>query len=446
MSNKHVVSPKDKDFVIKSYEDDYLKTKDKVDAFANALRNDSTNSKYAVIAPWGGGKSFFVNQVKYVLEKDNKNLVVMFDALEHNFYDDPILSLIMVILDAVEFEDESIEKEIAKTVVKIAKATGVSILKNVGKGFVRKAIGVDLDSINTEDQEVEADQLLSLFKEKMNISNDLHKILDNIKKSKRVVRIVQDDGKEKVIKTTTDNIYIVIDDLDRCSPHFAIKTIETIASVLSETNIKFIYSVAFEELCNSIKGYYGSEFNSKEYLEKYIDNKYCLNISMNEVFNYVGKFLDSSYINSQSGYFTTIVLNKYEVSVRTALRVTSFYGDITMKLLYYSASPNIKKHYNITDNFKKFYEMLVIPTIAIAKVIDPILLYQKSNDFDNFKEYIKNTTMKTVGDIYKRNLNGIDDPFDTMTYPNEEDHFTLIRDTFRICLGVDIKMDISMDL
>lgn len=72
-------------------------------------------------------------------------------------------------------------------------------------------------------------------------------------------------------------LIFIIDELDRCNPHYAVKTLERIKHLFNIPNIVFVLSIDKEQLSNSVRGYYGSDLiNADEYLKRFIDIEYTL--------------------------------------------------------------------------------------------------------------------------------------------------------------------------
>ena len=72
-------------------------------------------------------------------------------------------------------------------------------------------------------------------------------------------------------------LIFIIDELDRCNPHYAVKTLERIKHLFNIPNIVFVLSIDKEQLSNSIRGYYGSDLiDANEYLKRFIDIEYAL--------------------------------------------------------------------------------------------------------------------------------------------------------------------------
>ena len=66
-------------------------------------------------------------------------------------------------------------------------------------------------------------------------------------------------------------ILVIIDELDRCRPDYAIRFLETIKHVFEVTHVTFFLAVDKEQLIHCIRGVYGSDFDAKKYLERFGD-------------------------------------------------------------------------------------------------------------------------------------------------------------------------------
>ena len=72
-------------------------------------------------------------------------------------------------------------------------------------------------------------------------------------------------------------IIFIVDELDRCNPTYAVKTLERIKHLFNIPGIVFVLSIDKSQLCNSIRCYFGSEqLNAEEYLQRFIDFEYHL--------------------------------------------------------------------------------------------------------------------------------------------------------------------------
>ena len=66
-------------------------------------------------------------------------------------------------------------------------------------------------------------------------------------------------------------LVVIIDELDRCRPTFAIECLERIKHVFAVEGVVFVLGVYCDQLAESIRAVYGQGFDSHGYLGKFID-------------------------------------------------------------------------------------------------------------------------------------------------------------------------------
>ena len=64
---------------------------------------------------------------------------------------------------------------------------------------------------------------------------------------------------------------VVIDELDRCRPDYAVRFLETIKHVFEVKHVTFIVAANTTELAHAMSGVYGEEFDGEGYLERFFD-------------------------------------------------------------------------------------------------------------------------------------------------------------------------------
>lgn len=83
--------------------------------------------------------------------------------------------------------------------------------------------------------------------------------------------------KEKLSEITKDKkLIIIVDELDRCRPDYAMAMLESIKHIFSETGILFILSTNLEQLKKSILHHYGISGNEQRYLDKFVSYTFNL--------------------------------------------------------------------------------------------------------------------------------------------------------------------------
>ena len=64
---------------------------------------------------------------------------------------------------------------------------------------------------------------------------------------------------------------VVIDELDRCRPDYAVRFLETIKHVFEVKHVTFVVAANITELARAMGGVYGEEFDGEGYLERFFD-------------------------------------------------------------------------------------------------------------------------------------------------------------------------------
>ena len=71
-------------------------------------------------------------------------------------------------------------------------------------------------------------------------------------------------------------IIIIIDELDRCRPSYAIKLFEEIKHLFDVHGLVFVFGMNSEQLAHSVKAAYGASFDGTAYLRRFINRQYTL--------------------------------------------------------------------------------------------------------------------------------------------------------------------------
>ena len=72
------------------------------------------------------------------------------------------------------------------------------------------------------------------------------------------------------------SLFIMIDELDRCRPSYAIELLEIAKHLFSVDKIVFVLALNRMELAHSVRGLYGVEFDAEGYLYRFFDLDYTL--------------------------------------------------------------------------------------------------------------------------------------------------------------------------
>ncbi|WP_339511942.1 KAP family P-loop NTPase fold protein [Pseudomonas sp. RL_15y_Pfl2_60] len=232
-----------------------------------------------VNAPWGAGKTFFLEN--WCAGLQSERAVIYFNAWKHDYAGDAFIALTASINDALvkyiplaKAEEEL--KEFRGKAVGVIKAATPAL----AKGVIKKFTGVDVS-------------VLSEILESDALGDATEKALEELLKSNRKTMQVVDDFKEKFSSLASQAsefqakkanvdvrpLYIFIDELDRCRPTFSIELLERVKHFFDVKGCKFIIACDLEQLQHSIGAVYGSGFEGGKYLKRFFDAEYSLSYS-----------------------------------------------------------------------------------------------------------------------------------------------------------------------
>lgn len=188
---------------------------------------------------WGTGKTVFVKQWAGHM-RQRKAKVIYIDAFENDYQSDPFLMIV------------------TELTAKLQGTDATSDLLEAGA----KAVGSILSSaiaLNTAGL-VDADKIFGLFEEKLNQSENEKKDLIDFRE--KLKSIADEDGQ----------IIIVIDELDRCRPDFALRLLERVKHLFDVEGVTFLLVASSNTLIQMVKHAYGFDDEpAVRYLDKFMN-------------------------------------------------------------------------------------------------------------------------------------------------------------------------------
>ncbi len=214
---------------------------------------------FAINGKWGCGKSWILKELERKLESQNY-LVIHYNCWENEYYEEPLAALLSVIIEKLRQLQSSLTDSNQKDRLKIALTFFAEVISTIltnkfGIGFDdilesgKKAIKKDSDS-----------SISTTFDNNQSLKEALNNVREHLLQLKNVLS-------EK--ETTYANIVIVVDELDRCLPEYAIKVMQRLHHICFDTasdKYTFIQLAAINksELLGSIAKTFGREFNLKQ--------------------------------------------------------------------------------------------------------------------------------------------------------------------------------------
>ena len=328
--------------IVESLEKDSISRNNSLCNFIKLLSKINNNEIIAINGGWGTGKTIFAKQMELLVnfanntnedgeyineELKTNNLIsindlttsekeiinkllkskemrsffdgnqtncLYFNAWEYDNNESPILSIIYKLINDFPYLSSKFVEEKKDLFLSITD----TISTNLTNGFVK--ISDYHNSKDLVEQIVTSEEL----KEKVN------QIFENI------------------LTENSNKMILIIDELDRCKPTYAIKLLEEIKHYITNENIIIVLTTNIYQLSNTIKKIYGYNFDVDEYLDKIID----LTISLKPIDkNQYVKSLGLDNFENKSHWFSEVTMayihyRKLEMrSINRFIRLMSFY-------------------------------------------------------------------------------------------------------------------------
>lgn len=307
------------------------------------VRDDLKAYTIALDAPYGEGKSFFLRRFAKHLQLNHP--VAFIDAWADDLADDPLVALAATLkhaLDPLIQNSADVRGKWDSTVEKMGK-----VAKIASRGLLKRGIGLlitasaaealDGAMLNSSEMVQDAvkealtdvgndtvDEAIKAYKS-VTPSRLMNEQIDAfeagqfaIQEMKRSLRALVEslDG-----KTNHAPIVIIIDELDRCRPTYAIKLLEEIKHLFDVPGLLFIFGMNRTQLAHSLSGAYGPNFNGEAYLRRFIGRHY--RISTPDLTPLLKKLIEDACLNSDRFLIPPIRVNQKEfpdVSLASVLK------------------------------------------------------------------------------------------------------------------------------
>lgn len=244
------------------FENDALNLEPAGAALTQLISNGQGAGVVSVDASWGFGKSTFLEMwsKSYVAAG---GAVVRWNAWENDFVEDVFVSLFEEIGAQITASNRkaSVAKGHAKKAAKSLLKHGVPMAVRIATAGLLSGHELDGKGIDSLLEHASSDYLESYLARKKGIKSfreQLHKF----------VEAQSEESNEENLP-----IVIVVDELDRCRPAFALEALETIKHLFGIDGMVFVLGLDLEQLGNAIQGAYGPHFDGKGYLRRLIDVK-----------------------------------------------------------------------------------------------------------------------------------------------------------------------------
>ena len=212
----------------------------------------------ALDAPWGYGKTTFLDMwAKWLrLEEQGFPVVACFNAWETDFTNHPFLALSSELTKALE------------SCTKTAPIPDVDALKNAAKRLLRVAIPAAVSQLAGSLLPVVGAAVGAALSEAVSDKADTNDYLE----TKEAIAEFK-AALEELAQGLGKPLVIMIDELDRCRPSYAVELLEVAKHLFAvgDANVVFVLAVNRAELVHSVKALYGVGFDAEGYLRRFFD-------------------------------------------------------------------------------------------------------------------------------------------------------------------------------
>jgi hypothetical protein len=249
---------------------DYFGLEDFGDRLANLLINIEDGSSFVLDGKWGTGKTHFAKLFEVHLSKSDVP-AIYFNAFEHDHMAVPFEAICAAITQAT---DKSPQKsEVAKKkFLEVAGKVGAGVALTAGKIGLRLATAGAIDGIKLDISEGNSDNITSVIEDAVEKSVK-SSILSGVAAKKAMVAFKKElsELRQLLCGENDKPLVIIIDELDRCRPDFAIGILESIKHFFGIKRVHFLLVTNLEQMNAYANHLYGTGGKSEEYLSKFYD-------------------------------------------------------------------------------------------------------------------------------------------------------------------------------
>lgn len=281
-----------------TFADDFLERETYADFLIKVVRkgqSDEGSFTLAIDAKYGSGKTWFLKMLEHkinteCISDDIPLVAVRYDAWKYDYFDDPLAPLVEQIMKSEAFIDETAVRnaksalgKAAAGVKALAKSDWSEMMED-GPGWAKGvAIGLEaMDAIRSGEPAASGD--VRGLRRYQSALDDLQKALDKVARPNSAVN---------------SRLLVIVDELDRCRPDFAIRTLEVTKHLLTSESVVFLYAVDMEQLGRAAEMLYGAGMDHQSYLLKFFHYVSVLPSfgKTDYLLHKLSRFLDAYYCN-----------------------------------------------------------------------------------------------------------------------------------------------------
>lgn len=254
---------------------DYLSRQPYLDLLISIIANQKDNQtgySFAIDGEWGSGKTWILQELEKQLlgDKDNRYLIFHYNAWENDFYDEPLVAILSVMIE--KLNHVASQKSLYEAAIDELLRQASADLLTLVSGIVKEVTKIDAEKIIKR-----KNGFFRRIKENTKLSaKDINTLLP--------LQYTLQEVRNNLIKLSKElHIILIVDELDRCLPEYAIKVLERLHHVCDEIPIIQILAINKSVLTDSISTVFGKDYSKTDshnkwntfftdsYLQKFLD-------------------------------------------------------------------------------------------------------------------------------------------------------------------------------
>lgn len=245
---------------------------DQIMNLINIISDNNGSCTFALNGRWGVGKTFVLNMLEenlVIYQGGTKYLIFHYNCWKYDYYEEPLFAIVAALLEGVD-EETHFFSEDARIKAQAGLRIAQPVLKEIAAAILKAKLGTDFAEVFERVAEGRA-----IFEQTRDMEHQ-KKEYDPYLSFNSILRYTQ--GKlQELAKDRT--VVVVVDELDRCLPTYAIKVLERLHHLFyGMKNCVVAMAVAKDQLQHTIKQVFGNEIDTEQYLKKFFDYQMDLEI------------------------------------------------------------------------------------------------------------------------------------------------------------------------
>lgn len=281
-----------------------------VESYAKNLMQDligeDTPCVISLQASFGMGKTFFATRFCEYLNKNGLDCVYL-SLWENDYLPTPFLPISKVILDFFKGQEPTTSKEIKKLTDKVCQVSKRLLnAPDVKVGTFFKECGVE-------------------------VSTNLGKLCEAFYDEKDTIKEFKKTFQEKLLTLEHKRLVLIIDELDRCRPDYALKAMEVLKHFFDLPGLLVLLPCNKDALEFAVQSVYGNCKSAESYLQKFINRHKDYKIDSQKAY----ETLVNQYINERTMQIALkkeILKKRSQFGIVTNIEYDDFKGCTYQKL------------------------------------------------------------------------------------------------------------------